>query len=656
MADISIGLTGIKAAQRAFDVIGNNIANAATEGYHRQRVDLTPAYSSFRNGVLLGGGVNVTGVSRVIDTLLEQEILRQKSALEFTTQENITFASIETALGELTDNAGGLNAAMDRFFSSMADLAAHPAQPVWQNQLVSDAQSLTAQFRTLGTFLRALDTQIRFEIDNVIESINSIASRIAALNENIERLQATGGSTGNLCDQRDQAIADLARLAGVQTYERKYGVVDVTIAGMPLVMGSSTEKLVSGLTLDNAMGVAMEGSIQYRTNVEGGRLGALVSLVNGELTNLRTNLDLLAQSLVTQVNALHVQGVGSAGSFARLDGWIMPSDRLADFQGPVSDGSFCIRLTDTSTGQVTRHAITVDSANDTLADIAAAISAITGLTASDAGSRLTIIADTDYRFDFLPAVTAEPSLTSLHGASPPTISVSGVYTGSVNDTFTFTVSGTGSVGSGSLQLVVTDGSGNPVNTLNIGAGYAPGDRLDVGNGLKVALSIGDLDTAAGDYFEVDAYATSDTSGFLAAAGLNTFFTGNGAIDMSVDRHLIDTPARAAAALGPEMSDNANALAMAALKDTAVGALGHVSCSEYYRRMVTDFGHKLSLNLSRQNNIEMMVQSLMNQQSEISGVDINDQAAQLLIFEQMFQAVAKYMSTYNNSMMTLMNML
>ncbi len=656
MADISIGLTGIKAAQRAFDVIGNNIANAATEGYHRQRVDLTPAYASFSNGVLLGGGVNVAGVSRVIDTLLEQEILRQRSALESTTQENITFASIETALGELTDNGGGLNAAMDRFFSSMADLAAHPAQPVWQNQLVSDAQSLTAQFRTLGTFLRDLDTQIRLEIENVIESINSIASRIAGLNENIERLQATGGSTGNLCDQRDQAIADLAKLAGVQTYERKYGVVDITVAGMPLVMGSGTERLVSGLTLNNDTGVATEGSIQYRTNIEGGKLGALVSLVNGELTTLRTNLDLLAQSLVTEVNRLHVQGVGSAGSFTRLDGWIMPSDRLADFQPAVSDGSFFVRLTNTLTGSVTRHAVAVDAANDTLADIAAAISAIDGLTASDAGSRLTIIADTGYRFDFLPAVTAEPSSTNLSGGLPPTITVSGVYTGMVNDTFTFSVSGTGSVGNGGLQLLVTDGDGNAVNTLNIGSGYAPGDRLDVGNGLKVALSIGDLDATAGDHFEVNAYVTPDTAGFLAAAGLNTFFTGVGATDMSVDRHLIDTPARAAAALGPEMSDNANALAMAGLKDAAVGGLGNVSCSEYYRRMVTDFGHKLSLNLSRQDNIEMMVQSLANQQSEVSGVDINEQAAQLLIFEQMFQAVAKYMSTYNSAMMTLMNML
>ncbi len=656
MADISIGLTGLKAAQQALDVIGNNIANAATDGYHRQRLDTTPAYSSFSNGTLLGGGVDVQGVSRVIDTLLEQEILRQKSALEFTAQENITFASIETALGELTDDGGGLNAAIDQFFSSMQDLAAHPTQAIYQTQLVSDAQSLTAQFRTLGTFFSELDTQIRYEIENVVDSINTKASQIADLNDNIERLEATGGSTGNLCDQRDQAISELSELVNLETHERDYGVVDVTISGMPLVMGSFSETLISGLNSDNEAGIAIEGSGHYRTNIDGGKLGALMSLVNGTVTDMQTNLDALAQALVTEINTLHVQGVGADGSFSQLEGWLMPSDELADFDPSLSDGSFFIRLTNTSTGEITRHEITVDATNDSLADIATSISAISGLTASDSASRLTINADTNYEFDFLPAVLFEPTVSSLSGSSPPTITVSGIYTGSSNDTLTFTVSGTGSVANGSLELIVTDGDGNTVNTIDVGAGYAPGDLLDVGNGLQIALTIGDLDGTAGDYFEVDAYATTDTSGFLAGAGLNTFFTGSSMFDIAVDQDLIDTPARAAAALGSDMTDNANALAMAAVKDTAVADLGNVTCSEYYRRLVTDFGHQLALNQSQEENIEMMVHSLSNQQSEVSGVDINEEAAKLLVAQQMFQAVAKYMSTFNDSMLTLMNIL
>ncbi len=78
MSNYSIGLSGLDAAQRALDVIGNNIANAATEGYHRQRVNLSPAFSTQEGDVLFGGGVNIKSVTRMIDDLLEKEILRRR--------------------------------------------------------------------------------------------------------------------------------------------------------------------------------------------------------------------------------------------------------------------------------------------------------------------------------------------------------------------------------------------------------------------------------------------------------------------------------------------------------------------------------------------------------------------------------------------------
>ena len=127
MANFSIGLSGLDAAQKALEIIGNNIANAATEGYHRQRVDFSPAYSSQQGSVLLGGGVNVKGITRIIDSLLEQEILRQQSALEQVSQEFGTLRTIENTLGELSTEDGGLNATIDRFFNSLQDLSAHPA-------------------------------------------------------------------------------------------------------------------------------------------------------------------------------------------------------------------------------------------------------------------------------------------------------------------------------------------------------------------------------------------------------------------------------------------------------------------------------------------------------------------------------------------------
>ena len=77
MDSFGIGLSGLDAAQKAFEIIGNNIANAATDGYHRQRINLSPAFSSQVGTVLLGGGVDVASISRIIDGLLQKEMFNR---------------------------------------------------------------------------------------------------------------------------------------------------------------------------------------------------------------------------------------------------------------------------------------------------------------------------------------------------------------------------------------------------------------------------------------------------------------------------------------------------------------------------------------------------------------------------------------------------
>jgi len=388
--------------------------------------------------------------------------------------------------------------------------------------------------------------------------------------------------------------------------------------------------------------------------VQGGRLGALLSLKNETIAGVHADLDALAGAIIQQVNQYHVQGVGSDGSFSELAGWRMTSENPADFDPPVTSGKMYIRVINTATGETARHEIDVDVSTDSLTTIAAKISAITGLSASAASSRLQIQAEANYKFDFLPAVLSEPTTSNLTGTSPPAISVSGIYTGDENQTFTVTVAGAGSVGNGDLRLEVRDGYGEVVATLNVGSGYAAGDKLDMGNGIKISLSPGDLN--AGDTFEIDAFANTDTSGFLAAVGINTFFSGSSAIDMAVCSQITSSPGQIAAALGPELTDNTNALRLAALKDKTLGSLSGMTPGEFYRRLAADIGQQLAVKQMRQENVETMIQNLANRQSDISGVNINDEAAQMLIFEQMFQAMAKFLSTVQSSILTLMEIL
>jgi flagellar hook-associated protein FlgK len=381
-----------------------------------------------------------------------------------------------------------------------------------------------------------------------------------------------------------------------------------------------------------------------------------LALKNTLVSDVHTSLDTLASEIIKQVNQYHVQGVGSAGSFTQLTGLSMTSTDFTDFTPPVTDGNIYIRVTNTSTGEVTRNAIPVDASADSLSTLAAAISAVTGLTASVTSSRLSILADANYEFDFLPAVLPSPTASTLTGGTPPTIAVSGVYTGTQNDTFRFSVSGAGTVGNGTLQLEVKDngGAGSVIATLSVGSGYAAGDKLDVGNGIQVSIGAGDF--GAGDSFDVDAFANSDTTGVLSAIGMNTLFSGTNAASMMVRSDIVNSPTRVAAALGADMTDNTNALKIAEVRDLAMSNLDSMTAPEYYRRMATELGTLVSARKMNQDNAEVIVQDLAKQRDEISGVDINDESARLLLMEQMYKAVARFLRTVQTSLATVMEII
>ncbi len=655
MQDFAIGLSGLNAAQTALGVIGNNIANAATEGYHRQRIELAPAPYGQTTDLNIGAGVDVAGVTRMLDGLLEREIVQQESVNGQVSQELSVLSSVQTLFGEFAES-DGLSATMDAFFDALRALAAHPLEQVWRNETVSSAQVLASEFRRIGASLRDLEDQVVLEARDTVDVINDLLTQIAELNGRIHALEISYGQANNLRDHRDHLIAELAKLVGIETQQREYGVVDVSVAGLGVVTGSVALGVQVNLQDDQSLTVSAAGAGGRSLTVQGGRLGGLLALKNGMLGDFHADLDTLARTIIGQVNRYHVQGLGLEGSFTELSGWPMSSLDLADAAYPVTDGTFYVRLTNTTTGEVQRHAIDVTASGplpDTFESIAAKIDAISGLNASVLSSRLHVAADVGYVFDFLPAVLPAPTSLNLTAAAPPTIAVSGLYQGDANNTFTFTVVGSGDVGNGTLRLDVTDESGGIASTLNIGAGYAASDAIELQNGIRISVSLGELN--AGDSLDVEAFATTDTSGVLAATGMNAFFSGASALQMQVCDEVARAPDRIATALGADLTDNTAALQLAAVRDETVAGLGGMTPTEYYHRTLAGLGQQVALKQSRQENIQAMIQNLGLRRNEISAVNINDEAAQLLIFERMFQAMAKYLSTLQTTMTTLMEM-
>ncbi len=652
MSNLSIGLTGLRVAQQAIDIISNNIANSATEGYHRQEMSVSSITIGGVGANSVGGGAEVTEIRRSIDKLIERQLLGQTSLLGQVEQELTTLQTIEAVMGDISTE--GISSAIDAFFNSLKELAGNPASQAYQEQAIWSADTMATEFRNLSDYLDGLDNYLVTEANDIVAQMNSLTFEIAELNTQISAMNSRTGAANQLMDRRDQAALELAELAGVSisTQGNSTGEINVAALGLSVVTQGMQSDLEVGTDANGDLGVSISGAGIYNASGAGGKLGAILALKNSIIDELKTNLDTLVNTIITGINRLHVQGVGSEGSFSELTGREVGSGNISTWSSDVSAGSLYIRVIDSNTGAITRESISVTPSSETISDIAAKIEALDNISASVVNGCLHIQADTGYKFDFLPALTSEPYDTTLTGTASPAIS--GTYAGDDNQIYTCTVVGTGEVGlTSGLGIQVRNGAGELVTTLNVGSGYAAGDAIDIGNGIEISLGAGTLNDA--ETFRIQALADSDPTGLLAAAGINVFFTGSTAGDVAVASRIIGTPGFFAASLGVDMNDNLNVERMAALGDTGQTALSGATPASYYQQLVTALGQKISTREARRDTLENITLQLQNQRDTVSGVDVNEEAAKLLVFERMFQAVSKVISIQTQALEYLMEM-
>jgi len=653
MSNMSIGISGLKVAQQAMEIIGNNIANASSEGYHSQDVRISPRLIGGVEYSTAAAGAEITEIRRNVNELLEKEITRQNPLLGQIEQELLILKTIESNLGELSNE--GLGSAIKKFFNSLRQLAAQPDSLPMREQVIWAGQDLADQFRAGADFLSKLDQHVKLHAAEVVSRINDLSSEVAALNAEIEAFENRSGSSNVLVDRRDQAINELARLADIRILKHpgNTGEVDVTAWGNQLVIGSQPCELEIGVGESGLLGVGAKDSGVYQTDAAGGEVGALLNLTNNIIKGLKDDLDTLAEQIIAQVNRYHVQGLGSGGSFEQLTGQRVDAGTISSWNAGVSAGDLHVRIIDESTGNVVREKISVDPSADTLVDIASRLDALDHISASVVDSALHIQADSGYQFDFLPALMPQPAASTLTGTAEPI--VSGLYSGSSNQTFTCMVVGSGQVGvTDGLALQVRNGDGELVKTLNLGSGYAAGDRLTIDDGIELAFSHGTLND--GETFTIEALAESDPTGLLAVLGLNTFFLGNSAETIRLSEPVMEDPRKLATSLGDRAGDGNNAGRMAELDETILPGLGNLSFTDYHRNILIDIGQKVSSRQARYDALQNVRQQLINQRDEVSGVDVNEQAAKLIVFEKMFQAMSKVISVQRQMLDHLMQII
>jgi len=640
MPDLSIALNGLNVALTAIETVGNNIANAATEGFHRQEVNVEtiPYGGSARANV--GGGSRVTEIRRRIDVVVENEILRQQPLLAQVSQELGTLQTVESNLGDM--GTQGLDASLDSFFGALQELAGQPDSAILRDQVRGAAESVTARLHDAAGVLDSLASNLEVEAGTLVDQLNSLATEVANLNGQLAILHLQGSANNNLADRRDETVKKMTELLNFQVQRNGDGTISLMAGGTPIVVGNQATELNVARDAGGRLGLSPAGTSNFTLDVSGGKIGGVLALENDLLPGVSDELDALARQIIQQINAVHVQGVGTDGSFDTLDSRHVDEDlsRRGD-QPPVAAGTVYVRVTDTATGEATRHAVAIDPATDSLSDVAAAFAAVPGLSATVTGGRLHLEAESGHKFDFVPALLPQPSTSTLTGTAKAAIS--GAYTGTENQTLTCRVVGSGNVGvTGGLTIEVVDGQGNTVTKLKVGLGYRAGDALTVSDGVQVTLSAGTLND--GETFTIDVLASSDTSGFLAAAGLNTFFVGHSAATIDLAADVRKSAGRLATSRAAGGTDNTNVCRMADVGEAPIAALGGVSVGDYHRRMIAEVGQQVALRQGRQEGLQHVVTQLENQRESLSGVDLNEEAAKLMIFAQLFQTMAKYLAS------------
>ncbi|MEQ8861291.1 MAG: flagellar hook-associated protein FlgK [Pseudomonadales bacterium] len=307
---INIGLSGVRAHQQALATTGQNITNASTPGYSRQRVNLEAQVTT---GAGTGmQGVLVQGVERIVDeaTLGQLRLDTSSSARLDALSEQL--AQVDLLLA---DEATSLNRGFDAFFAALQSAASSPTSLPGRQLVLSEAEGLVMRFQSLDGRLREQRAAVNRQAQGEIDAVNRLATSIGELNARLTGLEAQDGNTNALLDQRDELLRQLAERVDVRTVaEGKLGMNVFVGKGQALVVGATVRTLE--LSASGAVTVSGEaGGAGLAVDVRGGSLGGLLGFREQTLDPVINDLGRLALAFAGTVNEMHGEGLDLRGAY-----------------------------------------------------------------------------------------------------------------------------------------------------------------------------------------------------------------------------------------------------------------------------------------------------------------------------------------------------
>jgi flagellar hook-associated protein 1 FlgK len=625
MADVlSTGLSALRATQRALDTTSHNIANVSTDGYTRQRVEFQTRTPEFSAGGWIGTGVQVSTVRRVYDQFLAQQTRSSGTNLArldaFATQAE----RIDNLLG---DSENGLSATLQKFTNAINEVSSTPASIPARQALIAEGQALTERLKSYDTRLRDMSAELNARLGVEAQEISTIAQGIAKLNGDISAaFQKSGQPPNDLLDQRDQLLSQLSGKVGITTVSQDDQTVNVFVGnGQPLVLGTKPTQInatVDPLDPERTVLSVQAGSstVDLSRVISGGTIGGLLDWRSQMLDPARNELGRIGIAITSQMNAQHREGMDLTGA---LGGDFFNIGAATAQAAGLNTGTATVSVTRTNVGALTAgdYLLTATATGYTMQrkDTGATVSFTGTGTALDpiVADGMSIVVGSGIATG--DQYTISPTRNALQGMSVAVTNASRIAAAApVRASAASTNTGSGKVTSGEVLDPTNAGLLNTVNidftsatTYSVnGAGsftFTPGSNIDV-NGWRVQIS---GTPSVGDRFTVQSNAGA---------------TG----------------------------DNRNALALADALKAPVLDGGTTSVNSGVERLTTSVGISTQTAQVNRDAESAIHDANVAAQDAVQGVNLDEEAANLLRYQQAYAAAAQIISVANEMFDTLLN--
>ncbi|MBI1859411.1 MAG: flagellar hook-associated protein FlgK [Deltaproteobacteria bacterium] len=310
-----IGRQGIEANRRALTTTSQNVANANTPGYSRQRAVFQSDARSATGGVMLGGGVKIEKVMRIHNDFVQGQIMEEAKNHGGLRARSEGLMRIE---GQVNERGRDLAERVNNFFNAFRELSTNPEQATLKLNAANAAEDVARSFRSVIQSLETLKNEADLNLMGQVGGVNQLTREVATLNEQIALNQAVRGEPNELLDRREEILRQLSGKVGFQTYYDDRGMATIVSGTAVLVQGTQANELEA--VRSAARGTKTEGSVEIMmvdrmgnrnipVRVEDGEMGGMMHIRDNVINPILSQVDAAAFEFSQQVNAAHTVGV-----------------------------------------------------------------------------------------------------------------------------------------------------------------------------------------------------------------------------------------------------------------------------------------------------------------------------------------------------------